>query len=142
VCSSDLPKPLTNLERLPDGTANRTVIVGDYTNPILRPGAAKTIQQLGEMARSGDPHPDPSNQCQSYPPPFAFSMQLGLQMLQAEDHVTILYNRTIRSAASGSTAPTQSISRPRRWVILLAITKGIHWSSTRLALPSDLDTSP
>jgi len=87
------PKPPTNLERLPDGTANRTIMVGDYTNPILRPGAAKTIEQLGKKARSGDPHPDPSNQCQSYPPPFAFSMQLGLQMLQAEDHITILYNQ-------------------------------------------------
>jgi hypothetical protein len=87
------PKPVTNLERLPDGTADRSVLVGDYTNLILRPGAAKTVQQLGEMARSGDPHPDPSNQCQYYPPPFAFSMQLGLQMLQAEDHVTILYNQ-------------------------------------------------
>jgi hypothetical protein len=31
------PKPVTNLERLPDGTANRSVLVGD-TNPILRPG--------------------------------------------------------------------------------------------------------
>ena len=87
------PKPVTNLERLPDGTANRTVLVGDYTNPILRPGATRTIKQLGEMARSGETHPDPSNQCQPYPPPFAFSMQLGLQMLQAEDHVTILYNQ-------------------------------------------------
>jgi hypothetical protein len=87
------PKPVTNRERLTDGTANRTVQAGDYTNPILRPGASKIIEQLGEMARSGDPHPDPSNQCQSYPPPFAFSMQLGLQMLPAEDHITILYNQ-------------------------------------------------
>ena len=87
------PKPLTNLERLSDGTANRTVIVGDYTNPILRPEAARAVEQLGEMARSGNPHADPSNQCQSYPPPYAFSMQLGLQMLQAKDHVTILYNQ-------------------------------------------------
>jgi hypothetical protein len=87
------PKPLTNLERLPDGTANRTVMVGDYTNPILKPGAAKTVEQLGKEARLGKPHDDPSNQCQAYPPPFAFSMQLGFQMLQAEDHITILYNQ-------------------------------------------------
>ena len=87
------PKPPTNLERLPDGTANRTVIVGDYNNPILRPEAARTVKQLGERARSGDPHADPSNQCQTYPPPYAFSMQLGLQMFQAKDHITILYNQ-------------------------------------------------
>jgi len=87
------PKPLRNLERLPDGTANRTLMVGDYTNPILRPEAAKTIEQRGNNARSGDPHPDPSNQCQSWPPPFAFSMQLGFEMLKAEDHITILYNQ-------------------------------------------------
>ena len=87
------PKPVTNLERLPDGTANRTVLVGDHTNPLLRPGPAKMIEQLGEMARSGDPHADASNQCRAYPPPYAFSMQLGLQMLPAKDHITILYNQ-------------------------------------------------
>src|SRR5262249_4996449 len=59
------PKPLVNLARLPDGTANRTLMVGDYKNPILKPEAAKTIEQRGRNARSGDPHPDPSNQCQS-----------------------------------------------------------------------------
>src|SRR6266567_1142259 len=52
------PKPVTNLERLLDGTANRTLQVGDYTNPILKPGAAKAIKQLGEEARSGDAHDD------------------------------------------------------------------------------------
>ena len=49
------PKPVTNRERLPDGTANRTVQAGDYTNPILRPGATKIIEQLGEKARLGEP---------------------------------------------------------------------------------------
>src|SRR6266849_438243 len=83
------PKPVTNIERLSDGTANRPPRAGEYTTHILRPGAAKAIKQLGEEARSGEPHADPSNQCQSYPPPYAFSMQLGLQMLQAEDHITI-----------------------------------------------------
>src|SRR5258706_2291575 len=108
------PKPLTNLERLPDGTANRTLMVGDYLNPILKPGAAKTIGQPGRKARSGDPHPDPSNQCQSYPPPFAFSMQLGLQMLQAADHITILYNQDdqVRHVRLASTHPKQLTPTP------------------------------
>lgn len=87
------PKPVQNMERLPDGTANRTLQVGDYRNPILRPGAARTVEELGKAARDGHPHDDPSNQCQTYPPPYAFAMQLGLQLLQSEGHVTILYNQ-------------------------------------------------
>jgi hypothetical protein len=108
------PKPLKNLERLPDGTANRTLMVGDYTNPILKPGAAKTIEQLGRNARSGDPHPDPSNQCQSWPPPFAFSMQLGFEMLRAEDHITILYNQDdqVRRVRLNSTHPKDLAPTP------------------------------
>jgi hypothetical protein len=101
------PKPLVNLARLPDGTANRTLMVGDYLNPILKPEAAKTIEQRGRNARAGDPHPDPSNQCQSWPPPFAFSMQLGFEMLEAKDHITMLYNQDdqVRRVRLNSTHP-------------------------------------
>jgi hypothetical protein len=108
------PKPVTNFERLPDGTASRTVQVGDYTNPILRPGASKTVKQLGEKARSGDPHLDPSNQCQPYPPPYAFSMQLGLQMMQGEDHITILYNQDdqVRRVRLNTTHPKNLTPTP------------------------------
>jgi hypothetical protein len=47
------PKPVTNLERLPDGTANRTVLVGDYTNPILRPRGNQDHQTAGRDGAFG-----------------------------------------------------------------------------------------
>jgi hypothetical protein len=87
------PQPVTNLERLPDGTGNPSKLVGDYTNPILKPEAAQIVKRLGDMARTGVAHPDPSNQCRPYAPPFTFAMELGLQLVQAKDHVTILYNQ-------------------------------------------------
>src|SRR5512146_305878 len=86
-------RPVTNLERLPDGTGNPSRLVGDFANPILKPEAAEVVKRLGAQARSGDAYPDPSNQCRPYSPPFTFAMELGLQMLQADDHVTILYNQ-------------------------------------------------
>jgi len=137
------PKPVTNIERLPDGTANRTIQAGDYTNPILRPGAAKAIKQLGEEARSGDPHDDPSNQCQSYPPPFAFSMQLGLQMLQGQDHITILYNQDdqVRRVRLNSAHPKQLTPTPMgdsvghyEGDILVVDTVGIAIGPTHIAM--------
>ena len=43
------PKPVTNIERLPDGTANRTIQAGDYTNPI----EARCGQDHQAAGRSG-----------------------------------------------------------------------------------------
>ena len=34
------PKPVVNLARMPDGTSNIGRLVGDFRNPILKPGAA------------------------------------------------------------------------------------------------------
>ncbi len=87
------PQPGINLRRRPDGTNDGNALVGDYKNPILKPEAAEVVRKLGEISASGDAFPDPSNQCAPYAPPFTFSMQLGLQMLQTKDHVTIIYNQ-------------------------------------------------
>jgi hypothetical protein len=87
------PRPLVNLERLPDGTNDRGVLVGDYRNPLLKPEAAKHVKELGEYSLSGHAYPDPSNQCQPYAPPFTFAMQLGFELLQKKDGVTFLYNQ-------------------------------------------------
>ena len=87
------PQPLTNLKRRPDGTGNFLQLVGDYTNPILKPEAAEVVKQRGEVSISGRNFPDPSNQCGAYNPPYTFTMQLGFQMLQRPDSVTILYNQ-------------------------------------------------
>ena len=87
------PQPVVNIQRRPDGTNDANALVGDYKNPILKPEAAEIVRKMGEISLTGDAFPDPSNQCAPYSPPFAFSMQLGLQMLQTKDHITILYNQ-------------------------------------------------
>ena len=74
----------------PNGVSNVYELVGDYTNPILKPEAAKIVKQNGEISRKGVPYPTPSNQCWPGGVPFVF-WNLGMQMLQQRDKVTILY---------------------------------------------------
>src|SRR6516165_1603449 len=45
---------------LPTATAP---LVGDYTNPILKPGAAEVVKKRGEIELSGMPFPSARNQC-------------------------------------------------------------------------------
>jgi hypothetical protein len=87
------PQPLTNLKRRPDGTGNFQQLVGDYLNPILKPDAAEIVRKRGETSISGHNFPDPSNSCGAYNPPYTFTMQLGFEMLQQQNGITILYNQ-------------------------------------------------
>jgi len=86
------PKPVDNLVRLPNGAGNASMLVGDYNNALLKPETAAVVKRRGELALSGASVPDPSNQCAPFAPPFTFSMELGVQLLQARDHITFLYN--------------------------------------------------
>ena len=92
------PQPLRNLRRAgPDASTPVVVgdpvpLVGDYMNPILRPEAAAVVKQRGEMSASGHDFPDPSNQCATLSPPYLFTIQLGMQLLQRKNEVVILYN--------------------------------------------------
>ncbi len=87
------PKPVDNLVRLPNGAGNASMLVGDYNNALLKPETAAVVKRRGELALSGASVPDPSNQCAPFAPPFTFSMELGVQLLQARDHITFLYNQ-------------------------------------------------
>ena len=87
------PKPVDNLVRLPNGSGNASMLVGDHNNPLLKPEAAAVVKRRGELALAGASVPDPSNQCAPFAPPFAFSMELGVQLLQAKDHIAFLYNQ-------------------------------------------------
>src|SRR5258707_7278400 len=84
------PGPVVSKLRRPDGSIIQSV-VGDYTNPILRPEAAATIKRIGEMELSGTVLPNPHNQCRPEPTPFALSIQLGMQLIQQKDEVVLLY---------------------------------------------------
>jgi hypothetical protein len=85
--------PITNLKRLPNGAGDPNQLVGDYKNPLLRPEAAEAVRQKGEISKTGANYPDPSNHCAPYAPPFTFAMQLGMQVLQARDRITMIYNQ-------------------------------------------------
>ena len=74
----------------PNGVSNLSELVGDFTNPILKPEAAEVVKQHGELSKKKIPYPTPSNQCWPGGVPFVF-WNIGMQMLQQRDEVTILY---------------------------------------------------
>src|SRR5579871_6064839 len=42
------PGPVRNKSRLPSGQSNSDELVGDYSNPILKPAAAEVVKRNGE----------------------------------------------------------------------------------------------
>ena len=98
------PGPVTNRARINPaaGLTNNTVqgssrlvsdisrLVGDYTNPILKPEAAEIVKQHGLISLTGVPYPTPSNQCRPNGVPYVF-WNIGMQMLQETNKVTLLY---------------------------------------------------
>lgn len=93
------PGPIVNLRRL-GADAGRSVVdgdpiplVGDYTNPILKPEAAAVVKRNGEWSEAGHDIPDPSNQCGAYSLPYLFAIQQGMQMIQRKAGIVILYTQ-------------------------------------------------
>jgi len=84
------PGPITNSSRRPDGAGNSNQLVGDYTNPILKPQAAEVVRKYGQISLAGVTYPTPANQCWPQPVPYIF-WTIGVQILQQPDKVTILY---------------------------------------------------
>jgi len=84
------PGPVTNRSRM-DGASNVYELVGEYTNPILQPQAAEVVKRHGEISLTGVPYPTPSNQCWPGGVPFVL-FNIGMQMLQEPDKITILYS--------------------------------------------------
>jgi hypothetical protein len=84
------PGPVRNKSRLPSGASNFNQVVGDYTNPILKPEAAEVVKKLGEASLSGRVFPDPDNQCLQNPVPYIF-WNFSVRLLQQKDKVTLLY---------------------------------------------------
>jgi hypothetical protein len=84
------PTSLTNRSRR-NGVSNYNELVGDYTNPILKPEAAAVVKKKGELSIAGVTYPSPANQCWPEPVPFIFK-NFGMMMLQRPQEVTILYD--------------------------------------------------
>ena len=85
------PGPVVNRSRLPNGVGNSDQLVGDYTNPILKPQAAEIVKKHGEISLAGVTYPTPANQCWPQPVPYIL-WTIGIQMLQQPDKITILYS--------------------------------------------------
>jgi len=83
--------PVVNRSRLPNGVGNSNQLVGDYTNPILKPRAAEIVKKHGEISQTGVTYPTAANQCWPQPVPYIF-WTIGVQLLQQPDKVTILYS--------------------------------------------------
>jgi hypothetical protein len=84
------PTSLVNRSRR-NGVGNILQLVGDYTNPILKPEAAEVVKKHGEISLRGIGDPTPRNQCWPGGVPFVFPSG-ATQLLQQPDKVTILYN--------------------------------------------------
>ena len=82
------PGPVTKM-KLPAGEG--ISVVGDHSNPILKPSAAEIVRRRGDAERRGEVLPDPSNQCLPWSPPYILANQMQVQILQQRDQVTILY---------------------------------------------------
>ena len=83
------PTSLKNRSRR-DGVSNPLQLVGDYTNPILKPDAAATVKRFGEMSSDHYGFPNPRNQCWPNGVPFVLSSN-GMEMFQKGDVITIIY---------------------------------------------------
>ena len=85
------PGPVVNTTRTRAGTSDPNMLVGDYTNPILKPAAAEILKKRGEISKSGLAFPDPDSMCMYEPVPYIF-WNFEIQILQRPDKITILYN--------------------------------------------------
>jgi hypothetical protein len=85
------PGPVTNRSRR-NGVSNYDQLVGDYTNPILKPEAAEIIKKKGELSLAGVTYPNPANQCWPEPVPFIYK-NFAMEMFQRSDRITILYEQ-------------------------------------------------
>src|SRR5215472_6625803 len=99
------PGPVVNKSRRPQGAgidgrtlpprnnilvSNPAQLVGDYTNPILKPKAAEAVKKKGEMELRGIVGPTPTIQCWPEPVPYIFN-GVAMQMLQQPDKIIFLY---------------------------------------------------
>ena len=106
------PGPVTNRSRRQDnGVSNYGQLVGDYSNPILQPWAAKLVKQKGELSLAGVIFPSPSNQCWPEPGPFLFK-HMAMQMLQLPHETIMLFSEDHEIRRVGMNRPHPSQVTP------------------------------
>jgi hypothetical protein len=100
------PTSLTNRSRR-DGVNNILQLVGDYTNPILKPEAAAAVKKFGEMSIDHYGFHNPRNQC--WPNGVPFILSVGVQLIQQPDKITMLYqvDHQVRHVRMNAQHPAQ-----------------------------------
>jgi hypothetical protein len=88
------PGPVTNRSRIPagplKGIGNPNQMVGDYTNPILKPEAAAILKARGDESLRSIDFPTPLNQCWPGGVPFDL-WNPEIQVLQRPNKITFIY---------------------------------------------------
>ena len=104
------PGPVRNRSRRPDGVANFQQLVGDYTNPILKPQAAEVVKKHGEITLSGNGYPTPSSQCWPGGVPYVF-WDFLVQIFQEKNQITMIYRQgnEVRRVRMNATHPTHPV---------------------------------
>ena len=88
------------------GVGNVLELVGDYTNPILKPEAAEIVKKFGEISMAGVGYPNPRTQCWPGGVPFIFTSGVGnIQILQQPDKIAILYIDDVRHVRLNQSHP-------------------------------------
>src|SRR5215468_5332929 len=85
------PTSLTNRSRR-NGVSNYDQLVGDFTNPILKPQTAEIVKNFGELSQKGITFPSPANQCWPEPVPYIYK-NFAFQIFQQPDKITIIYDQ-------------------------------------------------
>jgi hypothetical protein len=85
------PTSLTNRSRR-NGVSNYDQLVGDFTNPILKPRTAEIVKNFGELSKKGITFPSPANQCWPEPVPYIYK-NFAFQIFQQPDKITIIYDQ-------------------------------------------------
>jgi hypothetical protein len=70
-------------------------LVGNFTNPILKPEAAAAVKEQGDIESSGLNHPTPWTECWPSGVPFIFQ-DIAMQILQQPNRITIVYEAEFR----------------------------------------------
>ena len=85
------PTSLTNQSRR-NGVSNYDQLVGDFTNPVLKPQTAAIVKNFGELSKKGITFPSPANQCWPEPVPYIYK-NFAFQLFQQPDKITIIYDQ-------------------------------------------------
>ena len=85
--------PVANIQKTANGAGDIQRPIGDSHNPLLKPEAARIVEDRTQKAIKGAIFPDPSARCTSHPVPFIFGMQLGVFIFQRPDEIVFLYNQ-------------------------------------------------